>query len=201
MSRTGAGAVLPETPGQTAGPYVHIGCVPSVAGLSGLAKRDDPGATMIAGVALGERIALTGAVHDGSGAPLTDAIVELWQADANGRFAGDPTADPHFRGWGRAAADLETGAYRFDTVRPGPVPWPDGRMQAPHMTLWIVARGINMGLLTRVYFEGDAANAADPLLSAVPSDRAATLMARHDDGLWRFDVHLQGVRETVFLDI
>ena len=109
-----------------------------------------------------------------------------------------------FTGWGRAAADLQTGEYRFDTVKPGRVPWRDGRLQAPHISMWIVARGINIGLHTRLYFDDEAeANSEDPVLTRIEHQhRVPTLLAaRTADGLYRFDVRLQGENETIFFDM
>lgn len=194
---------LKESPSQTAGPYVHIGCTPNVAGIRGVWEAD-LGASMRTGPVRGEAITVTGCVRDGTGMALRDAMVEVWQADAAGRFAGQAGADPNFAGWGRSAGDMETGAFRFDTVRPGRVAWPDGRMQAPHLTVWIVARGINVGLHTRMYFPDEAeANAEDPILSRIEHrSRVPTLLAQPDgDGAWRFDIHLQGPDETIFFDI
>ena len=193
---------LPETASQTAGPYVHIGCTPNFAGISGVYDRDI-GSHMITGDAGGTRITLVGQVFDGGGTPLRDAMVEAWQADANGVYAGGDGADPHFAGFGRCACDAETGAFRFETVKPGAVAWPEGGMQAPHITLWIVARGINLGLHTRVYFADEAANATDPVLSRLKeTGRVRTLLALSKDNLtYHFNIHLQGTDETVFLDI
>ena len=158
---------------------------------------------MKTGPVRGEEVTIRGRVLDGFGAPLRDAVVEVWQADAEGRFAEQEGADPHFTGWGRSAGDPETGEFRFDTVRPGRVPYPDGRMQAPHVTLWIVARGINVGLHTRMYFPREASNAHDPVLTRIePRERAATMIAAPDGpGAFRFEVRLQGEGETVFLDM
>ena len=194
---------LRESPSQTAGPYVHIGCTPNAAGIEGVFPAD-LGASMTTGPVRGEAVVIRGRVLDGFGAAVRDAVVEVWQADAEGRFAGAEGADPNFAGWGRSAGDPETGEFRFDTVRPGRVPYPDGRLQAPHVTLWIVARGINVGLHTRMYFPGDdAALAEDLILSRIePRERAATLIAAPDGpGAVRFDVRLQGEGETVFLDM
>ena len=199
---------LPETASQTAGPYVHIGLMPSLAGLEGMYGGRDLGSRMVGEAALGERIAIEGRVLDGTGGPLRDAIVEIWQADAAGLHASPAErrgrADPAFTGWGRQPAHPETGVFRFETVKPGRVPWPDGRMQAPHAALWIAARGINLGLLTRVYFaDEEAANAEDPVLGRVePRERAATMIAaREGPGAYRIDIRLQGEGETVFLDV
>ena len=192
---------LPESASQTAGPYVHIGCVPSFAGLEGMYGGHDLGTDALAGEdADGERIVLTGRVLDGAGTPVRDALLEAWQPDAAGCFAGQEGADPAVRGWGRCPTGPD-GRWRFGTVMPGQVPWPDGRMQAPHVALWIVARGINVGLYTRAYFGGHAANEADPLLARIEQrSRIPTLMAREQDGAWHLDIHLQGPEETVFFD-
>lgn len=205
MGRDADERVLKETPSQTAGPYLHIGLAPAAAGLDIFAR--DPGADIAGPHARGARIRIEGVVLDGAGAPVRDALVELWQANADGHFAhpaGGGPVEEGFRGWGRAAADFETGQWAFDTVRPGPVPGPDGRLQAPHLCLWIVARGINLGLHTRLYFpEEAAANAADPLLAAIdPPARRKTLIAQPAGaGRYRFEIRLQGPDETVFLDI
>ncbi|WP_226898380.1 protocatechuate 3,4-dioxygenase subunit alpha [Mangrovicoccus algicola] len=197
---------LKESPSQTAGPYVHIGCVPSFAGIEGVYP-EDLGRAMITGDAKGERITLTGRVFDGTGTPLRDAMIEIWQADAAGLFNSPAetrgSADPAFAGWGRQPTDGETGIYAFETVKPGRVPFPDGRLQAPHITMWIVARGINLGLSTRVYFEDEAeANAADPILSRIEHKaRVPTLMARRAGSVHTFDIHLQGENETIFFDV
>jgi protocatechuate 3,4-dioxygenase alpha subunit len=188
---------LKETPSQTGGPYVHIGTLPVFAGL---AVRTQEQPHIIDGA--GERIRITGLVIDGSGTPVRDALLELWQADAEGRHnAGD------FSGWGRAAASSETGEWMFETVRPGVVPWRDGRPQAPHVSLLIFARGINIHLHTRMYFPEDAAALeADPVLRSVEqAGRRATLVAERtaaaDMPSYRFTIHLQGDAETVFFDM
>ena len=196
---------LKETPSQTAGPYVHIGLTPNFADIGGVYGQD-LGSTMVNDRTRGERISLVVTVFDGAGAPLRDALVEVWQADAEGLYASPAEtrgrADPDFTGWGRCAADMESGACTFRTIKPGRVPFPDGRMMAPHISLWIVARGINLGLHTRVYFpDEEEANAADPILTKIEHRaRVATLVARREADAYRFDVHLQGENETVFFD-
>ncbi|WP_282026520.1 protocatechuate 3,4-dioxygenase subunit alpha [Limimaricola cinnabarinus] len=194
---------LKESPSQTAGPYVHIGALPNFAGIEGVYD-EDLGQRMITGEAKGERITIRGTVYDGTGAALRDAMVEIWQADAQGRYPGQDGADPAFTGWGRRAGDMETGEFAFETVKPGLVPFRDGRLMAPHVSVWIVARGINLGLQTRLYFADEAeANAADPILARIEHrDRIGTLMARPEgDGVYRFDIRLQGEDETIFFDI
>ncbi|MEL6885917.1 MAG: protocatechuate 3,4-dioxygenase subunit alpha [Pseudomonadota bacterium] len=196
---------LKESPSQTAGPYVHIGCVPNFSGITGVYDID-LGSTLLRDGVNGERITVTGTVFDGTGTPLKDALIEVWQADANGRYPGnDPrgAADPNFTGWGRVATDYATGEWQIETIMPGAVPFPDGRVMAPHITLWIVARGINIGLQTRMYFPDHPLNADDPWLTRLEhQNRVPTLIAtRLGDGEYRFDVHLQGPDETVFFDV
>jgi len=197
---------LHESASQTAGPYVHIGCVPNHSGIVGVYP-SDLGATMRTVGTKGQHITVTGTVFDGEDAPLRDALIEIWQADADGRYAtgGDRGTDnAAFSGWGRTAGDFDTGLWRFETIKPGPVPGPDGRFMAPHITFWIVARGVNIGLQTRMYFPDEAdANAADPILALVaPKDRIDTLIASPEaDDTYRFDIRLQGSRETVFFDV
>lgn len=197
---------LKESPSQTAGPYVHIGLTPNYLGIEGVYDAD-LGKAMVNDKTKGERIAVTGRIIDGSGTPLRDAVVEIWQADAAGLYnspselRGD--ADPEFTGWGRTGVDWKTGQYRFETVKPGRVPFWDGRMQAPHITFWIVARGINIGLHTRMYFgDEEEANAEDPVLTRIELQvRVPTLIAARDGDTYTFDIHLQGENETVFFDI
>ncbi|MGC1505395.1 MAG: protocatechuate 3,4-dioxygenase subunit alpha [Sulfitobacter sp.] len=197
---------LKESPSQTAGPYVHIGCVPNFCGITGVYP-EDLGTTLLRDGVQGERIKVSGIVFDGTGTPLKDALVEIWQADAAGLHAsGDPrgTSDPNFTGWGRTAGDYDTGEWSFDTIKPGRVPYPDGRLMAPHITIWIVARGINIGLQTRMYFpDEDLANAEDPVLARVEhKNRIPTLItAKTGSSEYRFDIHLQGPDETVFFDV
>jgi len=197
-----------ETPSQTAGPYVHIGLAPAAAGFSIF---DGELGQVIAGPkSKGERIRVHGRVLDGTGVPLKDVLIEVWQANAQGRYkhpedACDLEIEADFRGWGRVISDFETGVFSFETIKPGPVPVAGGRSQAPHLNLWLVARGINLGLNTRMYFgDEEAANAADPLLGRIESAaRRQTLIAQRGSGepVYCFDIHLQGASETVFLDI
>jgi protocatechuate 3,4-dioxygenase alpha subunit len=197
---------LKETPSQTAGPYVHIGCTPNFSGIAGIYP-EDLGTTMVNDRTRGERITIRGRVFDGSGTPLRDALLEIWQADADG-FYNSPsemrgTADPNFTGWGRSPTDMQTGEFVFHTIKPGKVPFRDGRPMAPHVTFWIVARGINLGLHTRMYFGDEAAaNEADPILSRVEHRvRVPTLIAPREGDAYTFDIHLQGDKETIFFDI
>jgi len=196
---------LPETASQTAGPYVHIGLAPGAAGFE--IFDTELGRDIAGPEAAGERISIEGVVYDGTGAPVRDVLIEVWQANAAGIYPHpeDPRAGevgPGFRGWGRVIPDFETGRFLLRTVKPGPVPGPDGRPMAPHLKLWLVARGINIGLHTRLYFDDEAAaNAADPILNLIDPPRRATLIAARDGGGYRFDIRLQGERETVFFDV
>lgn len=193
--------LLIETPSQTAGPYVHIGCIPSFAGLEGVYP-EDLGVSPIADGAEGEIITITGSVFDGTGCALRDAMLESWQADAQGRFSGFEDADTKVSGFCRFSTDKDSGEFTLRTVKPGAVINRDGSVMAPHISLWAVARGINIGLLTRIYFE-DADNSGDPILNAIEHRyRVDTLLARKlSDGQYRFDLHLQGDNETVFFDL
>lgn len=189
------------TPSATVGPFFLFGLLPSTRGGSDLVGND-----LVTPEVSGERIGIAGRVFDGDGAPVPDALIEIWQADAAGRYAApaDAPALPNatFRGFGRAATDA-AGAYTFRTIRPGPVPGPQGRMQAPHILVNVFARGVLRQLVTRVYFADEPANASDPVLALVPAERRATLLATREngaDGAYRFDIHLQGERETVFFE-
>lgn len=192
---------LNETPSQTAGPYVHIGLMPSYAGNPG-SFAVEVGIAPIAEGAKGEIIEITGSVYDGTGWAMRDALIESWQPDAAGRFPGQPDADPAVSGLCRFAADAETGEFTLRTVKPGAVKARGGKLQAPHISLWIVARGINIGLQTRIYFE-DEDNSADPLLARIEQrPRVNTLIAKKiAPGKYRYDIRLQGEGETVFLDV
>lgn len=193
--------MLTETPSQTAGPYVHIGCIPTFAGIAGVYP-EDLGLRAIEDGAKGQIITIRGSVFDGTGWALRDAMMESWQPDAAGLFPGQEGADPKVNGFCRFAADKDSGEFTLCTVKPGAVPLRHGGMQAPHIALWIVARGINIGLSTRIYFE-DEDNSSDMLLNRIEQrPRAETLIAKKTgEGEYRFDIRLQGEGETVFLDM
>jgi protocatechuate 3,4-dioxygenase alpha subunit len=200
-----------ETPSQTAGPYVHIGLIPHQAGFDIFEKNFSN--RLVGSNTQGERIRIEGRVIDGAGAPLKDVLLEVWQANAAGRYdhpadRQDKALDPEFHGWGRAGSDFETGLYSFETIKPGSVVGRRGhRRMAPHVNFWIVARGINIGLNTRMYFSDEqAANAADPVLNIIePDARRRTLIAQREqrgaEVVYTFDIYLQGDRETVFFDV
>jgi protocatechuate 3,4-dioxygenase, alpha subunit len=192
-----AGADAGQTPAQTIGPFFHDGLM-----------RDGVDVLDPDGVA-GSAVTIVGTVVDGEGAPVGDAMLEVWQADGGGRYrhpADGRSADvpSSFTGFGRIASAAD-GAFRFTTVVPGTVPGRDGSVQAPHLSLQLFARGLLDKLATRIYFDGEPANADDPVLGSVPAERRATLLAVPDGeeaGVprFRFDVVLQGPDETVFFD-
>jgi protocatechuate 3,4-dioxygenase, alpha subunit len=198
---------LKETPSQTAGPYVHIGLAPGAAGFD--IYRQELGWDIAGPNAKGERIRIEGTVIDGMGSPIKDVLLEAWQANADGIYAHpehEGSVEDGFKGWGRVITDFETGEWAFETIKPGPVN-DGGKVMAPHISLWIVARGINIGLHTRLYFEDEAnANSQDPVINLIEWEkRRQTLLARKTerDGktVYRFDIQLQGEDETVFFDI
>ncbi len=183
------------TPSQTVGPFFSYALTPRAYGGAKLADEN----LADEGVA-GERITIRGRVIDGDEAPVADAMIEIWQADAEGRYHMQGNAG--FSGFGRAETTAE-GFFHFATIRPGPVPGPDGRRQAPHLSVSVFARGVLTRLATRIYFSDESkANAADPVLALVPRERRATLIAqRGHDGAFNFDIRLQGEGETVFFDV
>jgi protocatechuate 3,4-dioxygenase, alpha subunit len=191
---------LGVTPSQTVGPFLAIG-LPWSDGTF-VVPPGTPGA-----------IVISGQVLDGAGAPVPDALVETWQADPDSRFdhPDDPRGAEHpavaaFRGFGRSATDAD-GTYQICTLRPGPLPCPGGGAEAPHLDVSVFARGLLDRVVTRIYFPDEAeANAADPVLTAVADPaRRSTLIAVADPGgagtAFRFDIRLQGERETVFFDV
>ncbi len=189
---------LTPTASQTVGPFFNFALTSSPS--LGILAREG---------ADGDRIRLAFRVVDGDGAPTPgDAMIELWQADARGRYAHarDPHSGeraPNFYGFGRLETDVD-GECVFETVKPGPVPDGSGGVQAPHVNVIVLARGLLKHLYTRVYFAGDPANAHDPVLALVPEERRATLMASPaagQDNTWSIEIRLQGESETVFFDV
>ena len=163
------------------------------------------------GLTNGQRIRIEGRVLDGDGAPVTDALVEIWQANSHGRYRHPLDQrplplDPDFTGFGRSGTE-EDGRFWFETVKPGAVPFDAGRLQAPHVCLTVFARGLLNHLATRLYFADEPANADDPVLQRVPPDRRGTLLAARAPGdgppVYRFDLVLQGasMTETVFFNL
>ena len=185
-----------QTPSQTVGPFFHY-ALPYEAGPYLVSEKTE-----------GEHITVEGLVTDGDGLPVTDALIEIWQANAHGRYnhpedEQDNPLDEHFGGFGRAPTD-EQGMFRFYTVKPGAVPGLHNEMQAPHINICILARGVLKRIATRLYFEDEAEmNRVDPVLNLVPEKRRATLIAKRDPArpAYRLDICLQGENETVFFDI
>lgn len=195
-------------PSQTVGPFFHLGCTD-----------EHSLANLAADGAKGERIRLVCRVFDGQGLPVDDAMIEIWQANAEGKYNHPADqqvkpVDPEFRGFGRMATDAG-GGCAFTTVMPGPVPGEGSAVQAPHINVSVFARGILRRLAARIYFAGNPANQEDPVLALVPQHRCATLMAHRQvppnqsastdpaapAGEWAFDIHLCGEKETVFFDV
>ena len=173
---------LPLTPSQTVGPYFAVGLTDRLVRPE-LVSPDTPGA-----------IRIRGRLLDGAGEPVPDGMVELWQAGADGTYEGSS-------GFGRTGTDRD-GGFEFVTVKPGSVPGPDGTTQAPHIAVGVFARGLNKRLATRIYFpDEEAANAADPVLSSLAPEARATLVAEAEDGGFRFDIRLQGDRQTTFFAV
>jgi protocatechuate 3,4-dioxygenase alpha subunit len=190
-----------RTPSQTVGPFLHIGLAPADYNVRPLF-----GCDLAAPGVIGTPIRIEGSVRDGEGTALPDALLEIWQADAQGRYAhaadGRPLSSNSFRGFGRAPTDA-AGGFAFSTVKPGAAPGPHGSLQAPHINVGIFARGLLKRLFTRIYFKDESMNGTDPILALVPPHRRHTLMAVPDAtraGVFRFDIRLQGQDETVFFD-
>jgi protocatechuate 3,4-dioxygenase alpha subunit len=210
-----------QTPSQTVGPFFHYGLPwkggADLIGASDLGARPDltppdhyllktPTART---AVLGQPIEIIGCVYDAEGAPVPDALIETWQANAAGRYNSpedprdDVALDEAFIGFGRSST-AEDGSFRFRTILPGPAPGPGNSLQAPHIALGVMGRGLIKRLVTRLYFEAEQANDQDPILALVPPERRATLIAAKvgDAPLtYRFDIHLQGEHETVFFDV
>jgi protocatechuate 3,4-dioxygenase alpha subunit len=191
------------TPSQTVGPFFAYGLTSN----GQYDWNDAFTSNLVTPDASGERIRIEGQVFDGDGAVVPDCMIEIWQADAQGRFADpqDKRALPNaaFKGFGRCGTNPK-GEFAFDTIKPGAVPGPDGKPQAPHILVAVFARGMLVQNYTRIYFDDEAANADDPVLALVPADRRATLIARRSQGgsaSYRFDLRLQGDDETVFFDV
>jgi protocatechuate 3,4-dioxygenase alpha subunit len=194
-------STLPLTGSQTVGPFFS----------PALLREDARRNVLTCEETTGERIRIEGRVLDGDGIPVPDALVEIWQANAHGRYnhpydQGSAPLDPSFLGYGRSGTE-EDGVYWFETVKPGPVPFNEEQMQAPHICFTIFSRGLLNHLVTRLYFEDEPANALDPVLQCVPAERRSTLLARRapdeTDGsvVYRFDIILQGANETAFFNV
>ena len=214
-----AAELFGQTPWQTVGPFFHYG-LPWKGGAD-LVGQSDLGArpelfgeehyvlnlSAPKGEVAGTRIEVCGQVRDAAGAPVPDAMVEIWQANAAGRYASPADAreelplDPGFIGFGRSSTS-KVGEYRFLTIKPGRTPGPGNGLQAPHIAVGVFGRGLIKRLVTRIYFEDEAANDEDAILELVPAARRPTLIARKTgEGHYRFDIVLQGEDETVFFDV
>ncbi len=196
-TKSKAARLLEPTPWCTVGPYFSVCveedlCVPRIA----------------APEVKGERVKLICAVFDRDGKCVPDTLIEIWQANADGKYnhPADRQAksiDASFRGFGRQITD-QNGACEFETIKPGRVPGPRGALQAPHLEVGVFTRGVLKILATRIYFSGDAANGECPVLAIVPKARRATLIAQPvagQPGTWRHEVHLSGLKESVFFDV
>jgi protocatechuate 3,4-dioxygenase alpha subunit len=189
---------LVPTPSQTVGPFFHFSLT-----------TDKHSVRCIAGPqARGERVWLSCRVLDGAGLPVNDAMIEVWQADSQGRYPSPgggeaDAADPECLGFGRLATDQD-GRCEFETIKPGRVPGPGDVLQAPHLDVAVFGRGLLKQLFTRIYFAGDPSNEEDYVLNLVPEERRTTLMAHAEaarPGHWQFEIHLQGEQETAFFDV
>ncbi|WP_332681386.1 protocatechuate 3,4-dioxygenase subunit alpha [Bosea sp. (in: a-proteobacteria)] len=182
------------TPSQTIGPFFAYALTPRAYGGKELATEQ-----VASEAVAGERLRVEGVVYDGDGVSVGDAVIETWQADAEGRF--NAAGNAGFTGFGRAETSAE-GVYFIETIRPGALPGLNGVMQAPHLTVSVFARGLLIRLATRIYFDDEPGNAQDPVLALVPAERRATLIAKRGaDGVFRLDIRLQGKSETVFFDV
>lgn len=187
-----------QTPSQTVGPFYAIG----------LTRK--PMNVMVTDSTQGDKIRIEGQVFDGNGVAIPDAMVEIWQASAYGRYnhpddKQEKPLDATFTGWGRSGTD-EKCFYSFETIKPGPVPGADDSVQAPHINVVIFARGMLVHAYTRMYFADEPANASDPVLNSIKSKkRRQTLLAtpgmEGGKTVYRFDIRLQGENETVFFDM
>jgi len=199
------------TPSQTVGPFFAYGLTPHNRCDWKPSEiydwKDTVGTDLVTPDASGTKIRIEGRVTDGDGEPINDAMIEIWQADAQGRYAHPRDSrrpNAQFKGFGRSATDKD-GVYGFDTIKPGAVPGPGGKPQAPHIVVCVFSRGMLRQIYTRLYFSDEAANAHDPVLALVPEDRRGTLIAHKQNGggrpVYRFDIRVQGENETVFFDI
>ena len=188
---------MKQTPSQTVGPFYSIGLT------------DRAMNTLVCESTQGERIRIEGRIIDGDGKPVPDAMIEIWQANAAGRYnhpddKQEKPLDGSFTGWGRSGTE-PSGSYFFETIKPGPVPASDESVQAPHINMTVFARGMLVHAFTRIYFSDEPANETDPVLSSIEKERRQTLIAnrREESGkvVYRFDIRLQGENETVFFDM
>jgi protocatechuate 3,4-dioxygenase, alpha subunit len=188
------------TPSQTVGPFFHYMMTPHAYNVPELFVTD-----LTDGTGLTDTVRIEGRMLDADGVPMTDVLLEIWQADATGTYAKtEATLEGNrrpFHGFGRCDSD-KTGTFRFTTIKPGCVPGAHGKKQAPHIAVTVLGRGLLKHLTTRFYFEGDPANAEDAVLKLVPAGRRDTLMLKRGaDDIWRCDIRLGGDQETVFFGV
>ena len=188
---------MKQTPSQTVGPFYSIGLT------------DREMNTLVSDSTPGQRVRIEGQVIDGDGKPVPDAMIEIWHANAYGRYnhpedKQEKPLDGSFTGWGRSGTD-PNGFYFFETIKPGPVPASEASVQAPHINVTVFARGMLVHAFTRIYFSDERANAQDPVLNSIENSRRQTLLADRREGsgktIYRFDIRLQGENETVFFDV
>ena len=199
--------ILKQTPSQTAGPYLHIGCIPHQIGINSSFSKDLNN-LVLSNETKGARIEIFGKIYDGNHDVIKDALVEIWQVDSNGyyksRVNNNSKSDPNFNNWGRTSCDLETGLWHFHTIKPGMIKLANRKILAPHIWLWVAARGINIGLFTCMYFcDEKNNNILDCNLKKINnSTNIKSLIAdKVEDDKYEFNIYLQGDKETLFFDI
>lgn len=199
--------ILKQTPSQTAGPYFHIGCIPHQIGINSSFLKDLNN-LVLSNETKGSRIEIFGKIYDGNHDVIKDALVEIWQVDSNGHYKSrvnnNSKSDPNFNNWGRTSCDLETGLWKFHTIKPAMIKLADRKILAPHIWLWVAARGINIGLLTCMYFcDEKNINILDCNFKKISnSANIKSLIAdKVEDDKYEFNIYLQGDKETIFFDI
>ena len=181
-----------DTPSQTAGPFLHIGCTPSITGIN--IFKDELGSTPFKNISLNEEINIKGKIYDGNNDPIIDAMIETWQCDENGKYF-------NYQGFSRRVTDFKTGEYQLKTIRPGNQINEDGTISPSYILFWIVARGMNRPLITRMYFDENELKSDVMLNTLNIQDRLKTLIPFTEDKKnFVFDIHLQGKKETIFFE-
>jgi len=187
-----------DTPSQTAGPFLHIGCTPSITGIN--IFKDELGSTPFKNISLNEEINIKGKIYDGNNDPIIDAMIETWQCDENGKYF-------NYQGFSRRVTDFKTGEYQIKTIRPGNQIKENGKISPSYILFWIVARGMNRPLITRMYFEGDPLIKSCPMVNSIPDINARKLLvgkldlSKTDEEKilgYRFDIILRGKQQTYF---
>ena len=196
-----------QTPSQTAGPYLHIGFLPKKVGINSSFSRELNN-LILSEKTKGTRIEISGKIYDGNNEVLKDALIEIWQVDSNGNYQSRLTQnnkyDKNFSNWGRTSCDLNTGLWKFNTIKPGKVQLNKSEILAPHIWLWIVARGINLGLYTCMYFSDEnTLNKLDRNLKKLTNyNNLQSLFAVNiEEHKYEFNIYLQGDKETIFFNV